>query len=189
MIRKFIEGLSERGQISLDIEAVSTSLKKSLLVMVPIGALLMKYAAMVFNPLTLLACFFVGLMLVVDVITGIVYHTYIKEPPSSFDKRKVYKSIFEFSLLMVAIIIFSVFKLVMMQFEHTKIASVVPYVDGGISGMFMTFLFAACLILFIDFIDRSAKMGMPGAEPLNKWLRGILSRTIRSGGENTNNDA
>ena len=145
-----------------------------------VGILLANIVNQFLNPLVLGMILFVLVMMVMDMATGFIYHVYLKEPPDKFDKKKIFVSFFQFGLLIGIIVAMVFFKIAIIAAEQTSLAWLVPTLDGGISGLFVSFLLIIGLVLLYDFAQRGKEMGMPGAGTLMVWLKGLINRTAKT---------
>lgn len=145
-----------------------------------VGILLANIANQFLNPLVLAIILFVVFMMVMDMVTGFVYHVYIKEPPDKFDKKKIFVSFFQFGLLIGIIVAMVFFKIALLMIEQTKLAWMAPTLDGGITGLFVSFILLIGLVLMYDAAKRGKEMGMPGASTLMSWFKGLINKTAKT---------
>jgi len=145
-----------------------------------VGVLLANIANQFLNPLVLAIIVFVVFMMVMDMVTGFIYHVYIKVPPDKFDKKKIFISFFQFGLLIGIIIAMVFFKVALLSIEGTPLGWMVPTLDGGITGLFISFILLIGLILLYDAAKRGKEMGMPGAGTLMGWFKSLINKTAKT---------
>jgi hypothetical protein len=55
-----------------------------------------------------------------------------------------------------------------------------PTLDGGITGLFVSFILLIGLVLLYDAAKRGKEMGMPGAGTLMAWFKGLINKTAKT---------
>ena len=150
--------------------------KKVVVPTTTVGILIANMVNQFLNPIVVASILFVIFAMFLDVITGVIYHVLIKVPPDKFDKKKIFISVFQFSLLIGLICLMVLFKIMVLVAEDSPIGWIVTTLDGGITGLFMTFLLIVSLCLIYDFAKRGKEMGMPGAAVIMGWLKSLINK-------------
>ncbi len=175
MFRQFLKGI-----IGFEPDTLADIGKKLALPSAAVGIAVANILNQLLDPLVIMSIVFVFVALVLDVVTGLIYHVYIKEPPDTFNKKKIFVSIFQFSLLVGLIVLMLFLKIALLMAEQTSIAWVVPTLEGGVTGLFVMLILIVGLVLVYDFAKRGKEMGMPGAATLMLWLRGLINKASKT---------